>query len=286
MISPITFGAPTSEPRCDDCSKFAEGWFCTMNCGPVMPRKATEMAESKERVRVQAGRGGGPKTSQALALAPHNRGAMRLEPEPPATLYGAIIQAARDPAVDAEKMKTLVELQIKVEKWEAEKAFTRAFNALQAELPSIDKDGKIDHGDGTTARGNRRLKARYSTYPNLMSVCRPLLRQHGFTFNNVIEPSTDGAKIVVVGYLTHIDGHGMKSDFPLGADAGPGRSAAQAWGSASSYGKRYNWIPSSSDIVSEAPCRTKTMTAARSRPKSISYAGVPPAQVIRARSSD
>jgi ERF superfamily protein len=170
----------------------------------------------------------------------------------PATLYSAIIQAARDPAVDADKMKTLVELQIRVEKWEAEKAFTRAFNALQFELPTIDKDGKIDHGDGTTARGNKKLKTTYSTYPNLMRICRPLLRKHGFTFNNVIEPSADQTKIVIVGYLTHVDGHSMKSDFPLGADAGPGRSNAQAWGSSSSYGKRYNLILLL-DIVSEAP---------------------------------
>jgi ERF superfamily len=243
MISPIAFGSPMREPKCGDCSKFAEDWFCTMNCGPAAPRE-TVMAESKERVRVQAGRGGGPKISQALAVA-------NQQPQP-ATLYSAIIQAARDPAVNAEKMKTLVELQIQVEKWEAQKAFTRAFNALQFELPTINKDGYIDHGEGTTKTGKPKLKARYSTYPNLMGVCRPLLKKHGLTFNNTVEPTPDIGRINIVGYLTHIDGHGMKSIFPLGADAGPGRSAAQAWGSASSYGKRYNLILTL-DIVSEAP---------------------------------
>lgn len=199
-----------------------------------------------------------PKSKKLTAPAPTaNLPAERARPLPaiaqePSSLYAAIIEAARDPKVDAEKMRTLVELQIQVEKWEAQKSFTRAFNALQAELPTIDKDGLIDHGEGRTARGNEKLKTKFSTYPNLMGVCRPLLRKHGFTFNNIIEPTPDGARIVVVGYLTHIDGHAMASRFPLGADAGPGRSNAQAWGSATSYGKRYNLILSL-DIVSEAP---------------------------------
>src|SRR5262249_53518957 len=114
----------------------------------------------------------------------------------------------------------------------------------------ISKDGLIDHGEGTTARGHGKMKARYSTYQNLMGVCRPIMRKHGFTFNNIIEPTADVATMNVVGYLSHIAGHQMVTHFPLGP--GPGRSAAQARGSAASYGKRYNLILLL-DIVSEAP---------------------------------
>lgn len=173
-------------------------------------------------------------------------------PPAPRSLYEAILRASADPAVDVDKLKVLVDVQIQVEEREAMKAFTRAFNSLQFELPTIDKDGKIDHGEGTTAKGNKKLKSSYSTYPNLMGVCRPLLRKHGFTFNNIIEPAADASRIVIVGYLTHVDGHAMVSRFPLSLDAGPGRSNAQAWGSSSSYGKRYNLILLL-DIVSEAP---------------------------------
>lgn len=181
------------------------------------------------------------------ALVPHKI----VLPEP-TTLYEAILRAAANPKIDANKLKVLTEVQIEVENRDAKKAFTRAFNALQAELPTITKDGLIDHGEGVTARGNKKIKAKYSTYPNLMSVCRPLLKKHGFTFNNVIEPSADGSRITVVGYLTHVEGHFMSSSFPIGRDDGPGRSLAQAWGSASSYGKRYNLILLC-DIVSESP---------------------------------
>lgn len=183
---------------------------------------------------------------------PANRAPVFAPAPEPATLYQALIQIARDPSADVAKMHAAKDLLLQLESNEARKAFTRAFNALQFELPTIDKDGRIDHGEGTTARGNRKLKAMYSTYPNLMRVCRPLLKAHGFTFNNAIEPTTDQTKIIVVGYLTHVDGHAMKSEFPLGADAGPGRSTAQAWGSATSYGRRYNLILLL-DIVSEAP---------------------------------
>lgn len=178
-----------------------------------------------------------------------------VQPQPPAaptTFLEVLYRASVDPRCDAAKMETLLNMQERIEATEARKAFTVAFNALQAELPVITKDGLIDHGEGTTARGNAKLKASYSTYPNLMRICRPLLKKHGFTFNNTTEPTADGTRIAVVGYLTHVGGHGMKTSFPLGADAGPGRSNAQAWGSASSYGKRYNLILLL-DIVSEAP---------------------------------
>jgi hypothetical protein len=203
--------------------------------------------QSKERVRVQAGRGGSPgKQAVAIQTAPQ-----AVAVAAPATLYQAIIQAARDPSIDAEKMKTLVDLQMQVEANEARKAFTRAFNALQEELPVINKDGIIDHGEGTTAKGNKKLKTKWATYPNIMSVCRPLLRKHGFTLSNVIEPAADASRIVVVGYLEHIDGHSRISRFPLGIDTTGSKNNQQGWGSSQQYGMRYNAI-ALLNIVSEA----------------------------------
>jgi len=202
--------------------------------------------QSKERVRVLAGRGGSP-GKQAVAIQAPQQVAVAA----PATLYQAIIQAARDPSIDAEKMKTLVDLQMQVEANEARKAFTRAFNALQEELPVINKDGIIDHGEGTTAKGNKKLKTKWATYPNIMSVCRPLLRKHGFTLSNVIEPAADASRIVVVGYLEHIDGHARISRFPLGIDTTGSKNNQQGWGSSQQYGMRYNAI-ALLNIVSEA----------------------------------
>lgn len=172
-------------------------------------------------------------------------------PPQPRSMLEVIYAAAVDPRCDPAKVRELYEIQKDIEDRDARKAFTRAFNALQFELPTIDKDGYIDHGDGLTARGNAKMKARYSTYPNLMSVCRPLLKKHGMTFNNVIEPSVDGTKSDVVGYLTHVDGHGMKSHFPLTVDVTGKKNNQQGFGSGASYAKRYNLVLLL-DIVSEA----------------------------------
>lgn len=208
------------------------------------------MAE-KQRVRVQAGRQGAPKQN-ALAKVPQ-RGLAA--PAAPATLYEAILAAAKDPDIDADKLEKIVDVGMRVEANEARKAFARDFRRLKRVLPEIDKDGKIDHGERggeTTRTGKKALKARYSTYPNLKRVCDPLLHEHSFTYASVIEPSADGAKINVVGYLKHDDGHEMISRFPIGADPGPGRSVAQSWTSATSYAKRINFILML-DIVSKDP---------------------------------
>lgn len=196
--------------------------------------------EQKERVRVQAGRQGAPKRNEVTVV---QQNAPVAAPAP-TTLYGAIIAAARDPSVDADKMEKLVDLQMKVEANEARKAFTRAFAALKRHLPHINKDGNIDHGDehGRTKSGKKALKTRYATYPALMEVCEPLLDEHGFTLSSVIEPSADGVKINVVSYLEHVDGHSRVSRFPLGADASGGKNNNQGWGSSQQYGMRYNAI--------------------------------------------
>ena len=253
MISPITFGPTMSGPRCGDCSEFRDGYYCTMNCGPSVPLRETKMAEPKERVRVQAGREGGPK--QVLPAVPSNIPMPAVQPtrgvRPPRSMLEVIAEAVANPAVDVEKMKALLDMQERIEDREAQKAFTRAFNALQEELPIINKDGIIDHGEGTTAKGNKKLKTKWATYPNIMSVCRPLLRKHGFTLSNVIEPSADVSRIVVVGYLEHIEGHSRISRFPLGIDTTGSKNNQQGWGSSQQYGMRYNAI-ALLNIVSEA----------------------------------
>lgn len=175
-----------------------------------------------------------------------------LPPPAPRSLLEVIMAAVRDPACDVDKMKALLDMQEHIEERDAKKAFTRAFNALQAELPVIDKDGKIDHGEGTTARGNKKLKTRFATYPNIMNICGPLLKKHGFTLSNVIEPSGDGTRINVVGYLEHVEGHSRVSRFPLGIDSTGGKNNLQGWGSSQAYGQRYNAI-ALLNIVTKAP---------------------------------
>lgn len=159
-----------------------------------------------------------------------------------------------DPRCDTEKMKALLDMQERIEERDAKKAFTVAFNALQAELPIIDRDGKIDHSaegtSGTTKSGRRALQTKYATYPNLNRVVGPLLKKHGFTFSSAMEPEPSGP-MVVVSTLEHVAGHARTTHFRVTADASGGKNNQQGWGSSQQYGMRYNMI-ALLNIVTEA----------------------------------
>lgn len=169
---------------------------------------------------------------------------------PPSNLLQVIAGAVMDPRCDVEKMKALLDMQERIEDRDAQKAFTRSFNALQAELPVINKDGKIDHGDGVTAKGNKKLKTSFATYPNLNRVVGPLMKKHGFTFSTSMEPEPSGA-MVAVSTLSHVEGDSRKTHFRLTADTTGGKNNQQGWGSSQQYGMRYNMI-ALLNIVTEA----------------------------------
>lgn len=198
----------------------------------------------KGRVRVQAGREGGPRAEfvPPAAVAPTNL-PVPAGPEP-TNFLGVILRAAADPRCDVGKMQALLSMQREIENREAEKAFTRDFMALQRLLPVIDRDGKIDHGAG-------KQKNLYSTYPNIMRVCKPLMDAHGLTLSSKIRAGTDG-KIVVVSTLRHVEYYKDESEFPLPADPTGSKSPPQGWGSSQQYGMRYNAI-ALLNIISEDP---------------------------------
>lgn len=163
---------------------------------------------------------------------------------PPSNMLQVIATAVMDPRCDVEKMKALLDMQERIEQRDAQKAFTVAFNKLQAELPVINRDGRIDHsadGGTTTRSGKRALKTSYATYPALNRVCGPLLKKHGFTFSTSMEPEPSGV-MVAVSTLEHVEGASRKTQFRLTADATGGKNNQQGWGSSQQYGMRYNMI--------------------------------------------
>jgi ERF superfamily len=184
-----------------------------------------------------------------------NRAVVVKLPVPQRTMLQVIAEATMNPAVDVEKMKALMEMQRTLQQDEADRVFTRDFNGLQHELPSIRRDGKISHAvddTGMTRSGKRAMTARYATYPNIMSVIGPLFKKYGFTLSNVVEPSADNTRIVVVGTLEHIEGGKRVTRFPITIDTTGKKNNQQGWGSAQQYAMRYNAI-ALLNIVSRAP---------------------------------
>lgn len=188
--------------------------------------------------------------SKALSTVVHRPPAA----QPPRTFLQVIAEAAMNPACDVAKMQVLLDMQVRIDERDAKKAFTVAFNALQARLPIINRDGKIDHSadgnSGTTRSGKRALQTKYATYPNLNRVVGPLLKKHGFTFSTSMQPDPSGT-MVAISTLEHIAGHSRPTHFRITADASGGKNNQQGWGSSQQYAMRYNMI-ALLNIVTEA----------------------------------
>lgn len=240
-----------NDPACGDCD--TDG-HCTMNCSPRMETVAMKDVTPKERVRVLAGRAGGPRAEFAPPAVPAPTNLPVPAGPEPTNMLGVIARAAADPRTDVAKMQALLDMQKTIMADESKRAFNAAFIALQAEMPSIGRDGKIEIF-AKDASGNRPTTGRaqqstpYATFNNIMKTIKPLLIKHGFALSFSTEPI--GERLNVKGLL---EGHGHErtTAFPLAAETSGSKNNAQGWGSSMSYGKRYCTI-ALLNIVSEAP---------------------------------
>ncbi|WP_432415352.1 ERF family protein [Chromohalobacter israelensis] len=140
----------------------------------------------------------------------------------------AIIQvierAALNPDVDIDKMERLLQMQERVLDRQALMAYSAAMAAMQTELPSIAERGRGNNGH-------------YATLEDIVDTVRPIMKRHGFAVSFRIQTQERG--IQVTGVLMHQDGHREETSMLLPADVSGNKNAVQAFGSSTSYGKRY-----------------------------------------------
>ncbi|WP_280569903.1 ERF family protein [Chromohalobacter sp. 296-RDG] len=140
----------------------------------------------------------------------------------------AIIQvierAALNPDVDIDKMERLLQMQERVLDRQALMAYSAAMAAMQTELPSIAERGQGNNGH-------------YATLEDIVDTVRPIMQKHGFAVSFRIQ--TQERAIQVTGVLMHQDGHREETSMLLPADVSGNKNAVQAFGSSTSYGKRY-----------------------------------------------
>lgn len=155
----------------------------------------------------------------------------QLTPEPatqPLQESTAIIQvierAALNPEVDIDKMERLLQMQERVLDRQALMAYSAAMAAMQTELPSIAERGRTNTGC-------------YATLEDIVDTVRPIMKKHGFAVSFRIQTQERG--IQVTGVLMHKDGHREETSMLLPADTSGSKNAVQAFGSSTSYGKRY-----------------------------------------------
>lgn len=151
----------------------------------------------------------------------------------PASNAGALMQmierVAMNPDADIEKMERLMGMAERVQNREAEVAFNADFALLQADLPEIDKDGKIKVGN--------EVRSKYARLEDINEAIKPVLREHGFAIS--FRVNTEGSKIEVVAVLSHRRGHSISTSMILPADSSGSKNAVQTLGSSISYGRRY-----------------------------------------------
>jgi ERF superfamily len=159
--------------------------------------------------------------------------------EGPGALLSAIVQMARDPSVDADKLEKLLAMQERMEARDAE----RQFNVALMRLPAIHvkKNGMIDlTSKEDRAKSVQRKPVPFAKWEDMAAVIEPLLEPEGFrlSFDSAPRPG-EGGGLIVTGTLLHRAGHSRSASMSLALDTGPGRNNLQAQGSTLSYGKRY-----------------------------------------------
>jgi hypothetical protein len=150
-----------------------------------------------------------------------------------AAVLSIIERAARDPSVDIDKLKQLMEMREKVEMQAAERAFNTAMKAAQAEMRPVSADAE-----------NPQTRSRYATYAKLDRALRPIYTKHGFalSFDEADSPKPDHIRVLC--YVTHDGGftRTYRKDMPAdgkGAKGGDVMTKTHATGAAASYGSRY-----------------------------------------------
>lgn len=144
---------------------------------------------------------------------------------------------AKDPSIDVGKLERLIEMQKDVMRVQAKQAFDAAFVALQADLPVVDKRGKI------LSKDKKDVRSRYAKLEDIQEAVKPICQKHGFAIRHRTEwPQDKPGVIRIVGILAHAGGHAEESYFDAPADRNDFRTPIQDMGSTVSYGRRYTTI--------------------------------------------
>lgn len=139
-------------------------------------------------------------------------------------MMSMIERAARDPAVDIDKLERLMAMKERHDAQAARQAFDDAMADMQPKLPAIGE------------RGNAAGRYTFALWEDINTVVKPILQQHGFALT--FRTSFDNG-VTVTGVLSHRAGHREETSISLPADGSGNKNAVQAVASSVSYGKRY-----------------------------------------------
>lgn len=177
-------------------------------------------------------------------------------PKPPPSMLDAIFFAVKDPKCDPAKMNALLDVRSRIMQDEARVAFSEAYSAMQADLPTISADGKIEI---EAKSGKRGQSTPYATYKNIQKATKKILRDHKFSMLLLPEKPDSGLGVIMRGKLTYTCltqygkvAHTEECRIAAPLETGGSKNNVQGVGSSLSYTKRYTVI-TLLDLVSAAP---------------------------------
>ncbi len=138
----------------------------------------------------------------------------------PNSLLPAILELARDKAVDVTKLDALLKMQAQLEDRQAKQEAIQAFARLSAAMPRVKKNGTISLGEDKST-GKTRGSIPFARWEDIDKVIRPLLAAEGFTLS-FDSTAKEGGGLIVTGELMHRSGHVRTAMIPLALDTGPG----------------------------------------------------------------
>lgn len=174
---------------------------------------------------------------------------------PPVDAFLAMIErAARDPAIDIDKMERMMQMREREMARRAREEFAIAFAEMIPELPSIDRNGAVTvyskadreyaaKNFGELPSGARPIQqTAYATLDDILTAINPVLSQHGFSirFEHETIPTGDSFRIKTKAILLHRAGHSESAETPpLQQDSSGSKNNVQGVGSSMKYGRRY-----------------------------------------------
>lgn len=121
-------------------------------------------------------------------------------PMSPTTLLNSIVKGGITPE-NVTVFEKAMEIAWRMEERDAQKAFTAAFVALQAELPVIVAKTVIPN------------RGKYEKFEHVMDVVSPLLQKHGFSVSFSMDFKEN--RILETCHLRHIGGHSQSNSFAV-----------------------------------------------------------------------
>lgn len=157
-----------------------------------------------------------------------------------------IVNASRDPTVDAAKTTALANLAMQIQDREAERRFTMAKHRAMLNMPRITKRGAILNKGGG-------VQSRYSKFEDINQAVTPILAAEKLSISFNVGHS--GNMVTVQPILSYSDGElayvEKGGEMVLAIDTTGSKNATQGAGSAASYGKRHS-MKAMLNIIEEA----------------------------------